>query len=77
MAKSRLMLLLTLLVILSYLSFQGVPSNVLEKEIITITLRVFLEVPEEAEHLMFLIRVRNLTSEGIKPIAEVKVVPLM
>jgi len=71
------MLLLTLLVILSYLSFQGVPSNVLEKEIITITLRVFLEVPEEAEHLMFLIRVRNLTSEGIKPIAEVKVVPLM
>ena len=77
MAKSRLMLLLTLLVILSYLSFQGVPSNVLEKEITTITLRVFLEVPEEAEHLTFLVRVRNLTSEGIKPIAEVKVVPLM
>ena len=41
------------------------------------TLNVYLDVPKEVEHLIFLIRVRNLTAQGIKPISEARIQPLM
>lgn len=55
------------------LSLPRLPNRFREKELVTMSLYVQLNVPEKAKHLIFLIRVRNLTAQGIKPILEARI----